>query len=207
MIIYAEGLSGAGKTTLLKSITENDNALVVPEFIGQYEYISKLDKKDAMKQLNAQICMENDEAKSTEAKRLSTNDNFVFVDRSYMSTLVYETSKEFMSQHIHPAKPVWDWYRKSAKKLIKPDLYLLIHAPSNDIIIRWGKAPEILDNSVDSDAWHEDHHFVRFMYDYCFAFEKDVPIMAFDNSIVCGKTSKNLYDDVKAKLKRLGKIP
>lgn len=211
MIIYVEGLSGSGKTTLLKSI-KNNKALVVSEFIGEYGYISQLDNKEAMKQLTAQICMKNDEAKSAEATKLNSEDTFVFVDRSYMSTLVYETSKEFMKKHKYSSIPVWDWYRNFIN-LIKPDLYVLIHAPSNDIITRWGKAPDISNNSLDEDAWHKDHHFVRFMYDYCFAFEREIPIMEFDNSIKINsdgikseRTSTELFEEVKMKLKRLGKI-
>lgn len=167
MVIHFEGLSGAGKTTIL-SFLEKKGYSIVPEFVLKHH-----------NEINLEICKKNDITKCIIAKKLTKNSDFVLVDRGYMSTLVYETTKEQVLGDKYQSN-IKSWYCENINlTLIKPDLYLYIDVSINKMKERIEKRNTVF---IKEDYWLLHPNLIHENYmDFFKTVEPDIPVEKISN--------------------------
>jgi thymidylate kinase len=166
MIVHVEGLSGVGKTTLLTSLS-SPNIEIIPEFVFETDSI------------NSQICMQNDELKCRLAK--FSMKELIFLDRGYMSTLVYESTKEYVQNGVYDAKFVWEWYNSMLNKsLFMPDLYVYLNLPTDIILERFKKRGR---NIIKDDYWISHPNIAKdFYFKFFKEIEPNIPVIVIENN-------------------------
>ncbi len=172
MIIYFEGLSCSGKSSLIKLFSEqNKNSIIISELPHDFNDHEKI---------TTNFCRLNDQRKCAQAKQSSTKDNFVLVDRSYVSTLAYEFiqwGSRTNSQYIKTLR----WYYKgiATKGLNYPDLYVYIEIDKKTAL----KRSKISNRFTLKFAWYINPQLgIEFYGAFFKFFEPHIPVIIIDGS-------------------------
>lgn len=174
MIIYFEGLSGAGKSTIIDSI-QLENLVKIPEFINKPTNI-----------FSDKVCMLNDEAKSREAKK--NKNQLVFVDRGYLSTLVYGMIRYDETKGKDRYDHILSWLiNNKGGKLVEPDMYIWIDTKDVICMERAVSKARVLPENY----WYKNLPKTRFYYQYLFqTIEHKIPLYKLNGS---DSVSNNIF--------------
>lgn len=170
MIIYFEGLSCSGKTSLINYLTkEFNNCISVPELPQDYY---------GQKKISTDFCRDNDQRKCVDALEADNEERLVLVDRSYVSTIVYEFI-QFGSDCKNQYKDTLRWYFKNIlnKKLIKPHVYVYLSIDKETALER----SKALNRFTTKFAWYINPQlgidFYRAFFNF---FEPEIPVIVID---------------------------
>lgn len=171
MIIFFEGLSCCGKTTLIKKLQEVfAESIAIPELPVNFYERADLDD----------FCRRNDERKCLEARKYANN-QLVFVDRGYASTLTYNFI-QFQLGISQEYIDTLEWYMKGKinRVLLPPDCYVYLYV-DKDLILERSKK---LNRFAKNIAWYTDPEIGSRFYEGFFEiFEPDIPLLKIDGSL------------------------
>lgn len=190
MIVYVEGPTCSGKTSVIKGLAKLQSLLDLHVTVVQQVDVLQSDLEDQI------LHMRRDEHKCLIAKQ-QPKSHLVLVDRSYLSTLVYNLTRAEVTVG-YSAEPVVIWWLKElGTALTRPDVYLYIKADLNKCFLRaHRKRPQNSDN-----VWlHEMRRTVAW-YERLFAgAESGIPVIQLNGSESLSKmiesaafTLKKLY--------------
>ena len=170
MIVYLERPTCCGKSTLAKILSSSG---VLPGISVSVVAQSLVTGYDEVTQRRH---MARDEQKCAEAKN-RPGDQLILVDRSFISTVVYNLTRAEVAAKYDPTPILTWWLRGLGSTLIRPDAYMYFEADLDACVTR---ANSIRDASVHN-LWTREARRISDWYDILFrGVESSVMVLRLD---------------------------